>query len=168
MKRICIAALFCLSLAGCETPTLYQAAAKPEAVGFSDMRIEPGRYRVTFQGGDGAPAAQVDDYALLRAAHVAAAEGYDWFRVVDRFGQVEPPHSSSAISIGGGSGSFGRGGGVGLGLGGTIPLSGGPRLSRTLEIFCGKGPRPAGPDVYDVQGVIAAIGPRATPPAGHP
>ncbi len=168
MRRSVLAALVCLSLAACETPTLYQAAAKPQAVGYSEIRIEGGRYRVTFQGGDGAPATQVADFALLRAAHLAAADGYDWFRIVDRFGQVEPPHSSSAISIGGGSGSFGRGGGVGLGLGGTIPLSGGPRVSRTLEIFCGKGARPAGPDVYDTQGVIASIGPRATPAAAHP
>jgi hypothetical protein len=42
MKRILIAAL-ALSLAACATaPTLYQPAVGPQAVGYSDYRIEPG------------------------------------------------------------------------------------------------------------------------------
>ena len=40
-------------------PTLYQAAAGPQAVGYSEYRIEPGRYRITFRGGPGAPPEQV-------------------------------------------------------------------------------------------------------------
>jgi hypothetical protein len=163
MNRLIATLALCAVLAGCETATLYQPSVRPDAVGYSDLRIEPGRYRVTFQGGGGAPAAQVEDYTLLRAAQVAVRDGYDWFRVVGREGETAPPRSSSAISIGGGSGSFGHGGDVGVGVGTTFDLSGGPRLSRTLEIICGHGPRPPEGDVYDARGVIATIGPRAGP-----
>jgi hypothetical protein len=163
MKPI-VAALFCLGLAACETPTLYQAAARPDAMGYSEYRIEPGRYRVTFQGGDGAPARQLEDYAMRRAAEIAVHDGYDWFQIVDRAGEARPPHSSSAISIGGGSGGFEEGGGVGVGLGAAFPLSGGPRITRSLEIFCGRGPRPPGGNVYDARAVLASL----TPPPGPP
>lgn len=155
------AILICLVLAGCETATLYQAAPREGAVGYSESRIETGRYRVTFRGGDGAPAGQVEDYVMLRAAQVAVRDGYEWFRIVGREGAAAPPRSNSAISIGGGSGSFGRGGGVGLGLGTSFSLSGGQRLERSLEIFCGKGERPPGGDVYVARGVIASLSPRA-------
>ena len=66
--RLGAAALLALTLAGCETATVYQPALRPGAVGYSDYRIEPGRYRINFQGGDGAPAGQIRDYVLLRAA----------------------------------------------------------------------------------------------------
>ena len=36
-------------------PTLYGPAVRPDAVGFSEYRIEPGRVRITFRGGPGAP-----------------------------------------------------------------------------------------------------------------
>jgi hypothetical protein len=155
--RPIVAALFCFGLAACATPTHYVAAARPDSVGYSEVRIEPGRYRVTFQGGDGAPAGQVEDYAMRRAAEIALRDGYDWFQVVDRSGGAAPPRSSSAFSIGGGSGGYGRGGGVGVGLGASFPLSGGPRITRSLEIFCGRGPRPMGGDTYDARGVLASL-----------
>jgi hypothetical protein len=157
---------FLLALASCETPTVYQPAPGPSAIGYSEQRIEPGRYRVTFRGGAGAPAAEVDDYALLRAAELALRGGYDWFRVTGRSGEVRAG-GGGALSIGGGSAEFGRGVGVGVGLGTTIPLGGGPALTRTLEIQLGRGARPDEPDVYDARGVQTAIGERlsAAPPA---
>jgi hypothetical protein len=155
--RAIVAALLCLGLAACETPTHYEAAARPDAVGYSEIRIEPGRYRVTFQGGDGASADQVEDYVMRRAAEIAVRDGYDWFQVVDRSGETRPPHASSAISIGGGSAGYGHGGGVGVGLGAAIPLSGGPRITRSLEIYCSGGPRPAGGNIYDARGVLESL-----------
>ena len=168
MKRLAISAFALAALSACETPTVYQEATRPNAVGYSEQRIEPGRYRVTFQGGGGAPAQQVEDYALLRAAQVTLRDGFDWFRVVDRSGFAAPPRSGSSLSIGGGSGSFGRGGGVGLGLGTSFDLSGGPAVTRSIEILAGRGPAPQGPDTYDARGVIGNLGPRAAPPpASH-
>jgi hypothetical protein len=161
MKRLILPALAALTLSACATaPTYFQPASGPQAVGFSEMRIEPGRYRVTFQGGPGAPAAQVQDYALLRAANLALADGYDWFWVVDRAIR-QNGYSGSSLSVGFGGMSFGRHSATAVGVGTGVPLSGGASLVTTLEVLMGKGPKPAGDDVYDARGVQHAIGGRA-------
>jgi hypothetical protein len=160
MKRLILPALAALTLGACATePTHFQPSNGPQAVGFSEMRIEPGRYRVTFQGGPGAPPAQVQDYALLRAANLALADGYDWFRITDR-SMRQNGYSGSSLSVGVGGMSFGRHSAVGGGVSTGVPLSGGPSLVTTIEVMMGKGPKPADGDVYDARGVQKAIGAR--------
>lgn len=168
MKRLLIAACASLALTACATtPTVYQPAGRT-AVGFTDYRIESGRYRVTFNGGPGAPLSQVADFALLRAAEVAVADGYDWFRVVDRQDSSNgASNGGPRVSLGGGGsnwdGGYRRGGyrgtgsSVGLGAGVSFDLSGGPAYSRTIEVLAGKGPKP-GDDVYDARDVIRVVG----------
>ena len=90
-------------------------------MGYSDYRIEPGRYRITFQGADGAPAGQIRDYVMLRAAQVTLRDGYDWFRISDREGYVAPPRTRSSVSFGIGGFNFGRGGGFGGGVSTAVP-----------------------------------------------
>lgn len=155
-----IPALAALSLAACATaPTLYQPAAKPDAIGYSDYRIEPGRYRITFRGGPGVGPQRVMDLALVRAADLALADGYDWFRVTDRF--VEGlPDRGPRIGLGMGGGDYGRRSGVGVGLGTSFSLGGGPASSATLEVMMGKGARPPGPDVYDAKALRENLGAR--------
>jgi hypothetical protein len=166
MKRALFATLATLALAACATePTRYQPAASPHAVGFTEMRIEPGRYRIVFQGGPGAPMEQVSDYALLHAADLALSQGYDWFRVIDRETH-ETGYSGSSLSFGVGGASFGHHSATGVGVSSGIPLGGGVSLATTMEVLMGKGPRPAGEDVYDARGVRATVGPRAGAPAG--
>jgi hypothetical protein len=161
MRRVLFAMASALSLAGCATaPTRYQPAAGPSAVGYSELRIEPGRYRITFQGGPGAPPAQVQDYALLRAADLALAQGYDWFEVTGRTVQ-ETGYSGSSVSFGVGGATFGRHSATGVGVSSGLPLSGGASLAASLEVLMGRGPRPPGPEVYDARGVRGSIGPRA-------
>src|SRR4051812_33070940 len=158
MKRLILPALAALTLSACATePTTYQPAAGRSGVGFSEMRIEPGRYRVTFQGGPGAPPAQVEDYALLHAADLALAGGYDWFRVTDRMTR-QNGYSGASLSLGFGGASYGRNSAAGVGVGaGGIPLGGGPALVTTIEVLMGKGPRPNDPDVYDARGVQRSL-----------
>lgn len=161
MNRQILPLLAALALSACATqPTRFQPVSGPSAVGFSEMRIEPGRYRVTFQGGPGAPAAQVQDYALLRAADLTVANGYDWFRVTERTTR-QNGYSGSSLSVGVGGMSFGRHSATGVGVGTGIPLGGGPALVATLEVLMGKGPKPADGDVYDAKGVQRAIRARA-------
>jgi hypothetical protein len=161
MKRLilpALCALCALSLAACATaPTIYQPAVGPRAVGFSEYRIEPGRYRITFRGGPGAPVAQVSDYALRRAADLALADGYDWFRISERFIEGQPDRGPR-MSLGLGGADFGRRSSVGVGLGTSFNLGGGPSVSSTIEVVMGKGPRPPGLDVYDARGVQRSIG----------
>ena len=159
MKRLILPALAALTLSACATaPTHFQPAGAPGAVGFSEVRLEPGRYRVTFQGGPGAPVAQVQDFALLRAANLALAEGYDWFRITDRITH-QNGYSGSSLSFGVGGASFGSHSAAGVGVG--VPLGGGPAMITTMEVWMGKGPRPPEGDVYDARGVQQAIGAHA-------
>lgn len=161
MPRVLLAAAAALSLAACASaPTHYQPAAGPSAIGYSELRLEPGRYRVTFQGGPGAPPAQVQDYALLRAADLALAEGYDWFRVTDRSLQ-QTGYGGSSFSFGIGGATFGSHSAAGVGVSSGVPISGGASLAASLEVLMGRGPAPSGPDVYDARGVRASIGARA-------
>jgi len=164
MKRVLIIAAASLSLAACATPTVYApSTGAPSSVGFTDYRIETGRYRVSYTGGGGAPMAQVADYALLRAAEVALRDGYDWFRVIersDRTIRAGGPGGGPRMSVGVGSGGGGwrRRGGVSVGVGTSFDLSGGPALSRTLEVMAGKGPVPKDRDVYDARDIVRVIG----------
>ena len=161
MKRLVLPALAALSLSACATePTRFAPAAGPRAVGFSEMRVEPGRYRVSFNGGPGAPPAQVEDYALLRAANLAISDGYDWFRVTERVTR-QTGYAGSSLSIGIGGMNFGRRSAVGGGVSTGVPLGGGPSLSTTLEILMGRGAKPPEGDIYDARGVQRTIGPRA-------
>jgi hypothetical protein len=164
MKRLIIAAAAAatlgLGLAGCATaPTLYQASAGPQSVGYSEYRIEPGRYRVTFRGGPGAPPQQVSDYALLRAADLALADGYDWFRVADRF-MENRPDNGPRIGLGVGSSDYGRRSSVGVGLGTSFSLGGGPAVASTIEVVMGHGERPRGQDIYDARALRQNLGQR--------
>jgi len=160
MKRLVVAAAAALSLAACATaPTLYQPAAGPQAVGYSEYRIEPGRYRVTFRGGPGAPPQQVMDYALVRAADLAISDGYDWFRVADRFTEGRPDRGPR-VGVGVGGGDYGYRSGVSLGVGTTFNLGGGPSLSTTIEVVMGRGERPRGADVYDARALRRTLGER--------
>ncbi len=151
--------LLALGLAACATPTVFAPMTRPGASGFSETRIQSDRYRVTFRGGSDAGRERVADLTLLRAAELTVDSGYDWFRVVDRYGEAAPPRGPT-LSVGGGGESFGRhsGGGVGVGIGG-IPLGGGPILSETLEIQMAKGPAPREPDAYDARDIEHSIRP---------
>ena len=160
--RLSAVALAAFTLAACETGTAYQPALRPGAMGYNDYAIEPGRYRISFQGGDGAPAGQVRDYVLLRAAQVTLRDGYDWFRISDREGYVAPPRNRGSVSIGIGGFNFGRGGGFGGGVSTAVPIGGGPQIGRSIEILTGKGPIPTD-GAYDARGVERNLGPRAAP-----
>lgn len=157
MKQGLASVAACLLLAACATPTVYGPRTSPNASGFSEMRIEADRFRVSYTGGNGASPDQVADYALLRAAEITVAQGYDWYRVVEQFTQGTAGRGPQ-MSVGGGSASFGRRSSVGVGLGTSFDLSGGPQLTRNLEIKLGRGAKPD--DAYDATDVIRTIGPR--------
>src|SRR5262245_24298088 len=77
-----IAAAF--GLAACETgPTPYQAASSSQT-GYSDLRIEADRYRITFRGNSSTSKDAVESYMLYRAAELTLQNGYDKFTVAHR------------------------------------------------------------------------------------
>jgi hypothetical protein len=153
------AALAALVLSACETPTVYAPQAGPQASGYSEMAIEHDRWRITFNGGSHANARRVDDLALLRASDVTLAQGYDWFRVVERRAEMRPS-GGPVMSLGVGGADFGRRSAVGVSGETGFDLGGGPRVSETLEILMGRGAAPKEPDVYDARDVRRTIAPR--------
>ena len=161
MKKLLLVAIASLSLAACQTtPTVYGPAAGPQAVGYSESPIEQGRWRVTFRGGPGADEHRVGDLALLRAADLTLREGYDWFRVTDRYISAAGEGSGPRVSLGVGGANFGRGSAIGVGGGLGFNLGGGPSVTGTLEILMGKGPAPHDPDVYDARQIRSTVGQR--------
>lgn len=163
MKRIVLSAICLLTVAACETPVVYAPAASPRSSGFTEQKIEADRIRVSFRGAG--PPAQINDYALLRAADLTLQEGYDWFRIVRRDQDMAPNAGRSSVSLGTGSTTFGRHSSVGFGVGlGTFDLSGGPMRTVSLEIKLGKGATPDDRDVYDARSVARSIRSRTSPP----
>ncbi|MBS0334138.1 MAG: hypothetical protein JSS35_15320, partial [Proteobacteria bacterium] len=105
----------------------------------------------------GASPAQAHDLALRRAAELALADGYDWFRVYDG-GVGFVGGNGPRIGLGLGGASFGGRSAVGGSVGTGFDLGGGPQPVATLDVVMGKGARPGGPDVYDARGVAQTLG----------
>ena len=124
------AAAAVLTLGACVTATPYQAAAGGiNSNGYSDTRIEPGKYRVGFRGNSSTDRATVENYILLRAAELTLAEGLGHFTILDEDEGSLSQFNSTSFGNGFGSG-FGGGfrGGFGGGFG-----RGGISSSRTRE-----------------------------------
>jgi hypothetical protein len=152
MRRLLPALLGLALLAGCET------TGPP--VGATDTPIEAGRYRIVFRGVSGAGGAEIEDRALLHAANLAIAQGYDWFQVMHHSGGYAGP-TSPQFSFGVGGASFGHGGGFGVGAEHTV--GGEPSYVADLEVVFGKGQK-SSVDAYDARSVVASLGPRLAPP----
>jgi hypothetical protein len=73
-------------LAACETATPYQPNIPGQAAsgGYSEIRLEPDRWRVTFAGNSLTSRETVEAYLLFRSAELTVQQGYDWFNIVDR------------------------------------------------------------------------------------
>ena len=158
MKRLLLSAVAALALGACaNTPTVYGPAASAEAMGYRSTKIEADRYRVSFRGNPDAKKPQVEDMALRRAAEITVADGYQWFRVLDRHTEQvggrdrDRPHGG--VGVGSSSGSYGSHTSVGLGL--SFDLSPDSRKYETsMEILLGKGAKPADADAYDASSVL--------------
>lgn len=68
-----------LIIVGCASQSAYKAA-KGDSSGYKDIALAQNHYRVQFKlAGQSRSAAQ--KYALMRAAELTLAQGYDWFVV---------------------------------------------------------------------------------------
>jgi hypothetical protein len=73
-----------LGLAACTTaPTPYQPATTSEH-GYSELRIENNRYRISFKGNSSTSRDTAETYMLYRAAELTLQNGYDIFTVAHR------------------------------------------------------------------------------------
>ena len=149
-----IAAAAVFALSACATLAPYGPQSGPDGQGYAEQRIESNRFRVTYNG-VGAPG-PVADMALLRAAELTRAEGYDWFEVTRRWIDGRPDSAGGlrpSVSVGAGSGRYGGYSASGVGVGVGLNFSGPSPTSTTLEVVMGRGPRPDRPNAYDARGV---------------
>ncbi len=155
MMKIAAPLTALLLLAACATSPGYgPQSAGGSSFGYTDQKIEEGRFRVAYRGRD---IAQAGDGALRRAAELTRAAGYDHFTVVSRDRDTERRNNRGpSIGIGGSTG--GRSGGLGVGV--SVPLGGTSQQSVTsrLEIVMGRGKKPDGPDSYNAADVLANLG----------
>jgi hypothetical protein len=83
-EGLAAAAIATLSLAACESgPTPYQPAVGSQP-GYSEMRIENNRYRITFEGNSSTSRDVVETYILYRAAELTQQNGFETFTVARR------------------------------------------------------------------------------------
>jgi hypothetical protein len=158
MKRLLLSALATLALGACATaPTTYVPAASPDAAGYRSTKIENDRYRVSFRGNPDLKGQQVEDFALRRAAEITVADGYQWFRIVDRrteqVGGRDRGQPRGGVGVGSSSGGYRSHTSVGLGL--SFDLSPDSRKYETsMEILLGKGTKSGDVDAYDAQSIL--------------
>ena len=152
-----------LALAGCASLAPYGPQTGAGGQGYAEQRIESNRFRVTYNG-VGAPG-PVADYALLRAAELTTAQGYDWFEVTQRWtdGRLDSAGGlRPSVSVGAGSSSYGgrygsyRSSGVGVGVG--LNFSGPSPTSTSLEVVMGNGETPDRPTAYSARSVQESLG----------
>ena len=87
LRLLVAAALGSALLGACATATPYQplgARGTGASGGFSDIRLAPDRYRVTFAGNSMTSRERVETYLLYRAAELTKERGFDGFTIVDR------------------------------------------------------------------------------------
>lgn len=119
-KSLLVAGGFALTLAACATSTPYQPATGGiNSYGYSDTRIEAGKFRVGFRGNTSTDRATVENYILLRAAELTLAEGLGHFVILDEGEGSTSNFNSTGFNNGFGRGFGFRGRGFGGGFGGT-------------------------------------------------
>jgi hypothetical protein len=153
-----------LALSACASLAPYGAQTGPGGQGYAEQRIESNRFRVTYNG-VGAPG-PVMDMALLRAAELTTAEGYDWFEVTQRWtdGRLDSaggmrPSLGVSYGAGRGSGRYGSYSTSGVGVGVGLNFSGPSPTSTMLEVVMGNGSKPDRPNAYDARSVQDGLRP---------
>ncbi len=152
MKHV-VFLLLALALAACASTATYGPSSSPGGLGYSSQQIETGRHVVSFTDAD---ASRARNLALLRAAEITLAEGRDWFEVTNAYAEAASTGRSGGptISVGGGVGSGGSSSvGLGVGLGFPLGASSSGRVTETIEIVTGAGPKPDRPNAYDARSV---------------
>ncbi|MBI2262738.1 MAG: hypothetical protein HYU62_13865 [Caulobacterales bacterium] len=159
------------ALAGCSTaPTPYRPVGVRSGVaadGYREVRLEPGRWRVVFEGNIVTSRETVETYMLYRAAELTLAEGYDWFVAVSRDTEahdtlsVRPPSPTWdpywsphwRVTRGGVWRTWPRESAVPP----PAEVSKVTAYEAMAEIVMGRGPRPADPQAYDASGVARTL-----------
>ena len=164
-EALAAAALASLGLAACESsPTPYQPGFG-SVPGYSEMRVEDNRYRISFRGNSSTSRDVVETYMLYRAAELTLQSGYDFFTVAHR----ETDRDVRIRSYGGygpywGYPYYWRGGwwdpywGAWGGWGGGASFSTSTSYDGNIEMLMGRGPKGDDPNAFDAREVTQNLG----------
>ena len=76
----CAAALTVILLAACAAePPYYGPKQSGDSVGYTDLRLDANRFRVTYSGNSATGRETVENFLLMRAAQVTLQSGYSHF-----------------------------------------------------------------------------------------
>lgn len=95
-----VAAVCLLGLGACASTPGYVPADDPDDFGHYSTRLDDNRYRIVYNGGRSTGLNTTRDYALMRAAELTLADGYDWFEVVDRETVTVTDHGNRGPEMG--------------------------------------------------------------------
>lgn len=165
MKYFILTAAAAFTLTACATgPTAY-GPSDGRSLGFENSQIEKDRFHISYTGRS---EAEARDFALLRAAEIADAEGYSHFKVlggnVSSNGGGSP--ISSRIGIGIGSGGFGYGRrrtrtnvNLGIGIHDVARALEGSKVTESIEVILKRSAGADDPSIYDAKSVLESIRP---------
>lgn len=163
-----LAAVAVLGLAACASTPEYVPADDADDFGHYSTPLGDDRYRIVYNGGRSTGPNATRDYALMRAAELTLADGYDWFEVVDRETvtiREREPQAGAAVERGyyveRSCGLLGCSQSVRPWTATRIDMEvdrSGTKHSHVLEIVMGKGEIPEdGGNYYDAGTVAAAL-----------
>jgi len=176
LKPVLLAVTAALALSACATATPYGPAGQGSRYGYSDMRVDADRFRVSFAGNSVTSREQVEMSLLLRAAEVTLESGHDWFATVNRATDRDVRYSASPDPFyydryrpyWGPSWRYYRRGAWSSWrdpFGPSMDVREIDRYEATAEIVVGRGAKPAGdPNAFDAREVIDNLGPRVPRP----
>ena len=172
LKPVLLAMTAALALSACATATPAGPAGEGSRYGYSDMRVDADRFRVSFAGNSVTSREQVEMGLLLRAAEVTLESGHDWFATVNRATDRDVRYSASPdpfyydrySPFWGPSWRYYRRGYWSPWrdpFGPDMDFREIDRYEATAEIVVGNGSKPAGdPNAFDAREVIQNLGPR--------
>ena len=172
LKPVLLAMTAALALSACATATPYGPAGQGSRYGYSDMRVDADRFRVSFAGNSVTSREQVEMGLLLRASEVTLESGHDWFATVNRAtdrdvryaGAPDPFYYDRYRPFWGPSWRYYRRGYWSPWsdpFGPSMDIREIERYEATAEIVVGNGPKPAGdPNAFDAREVVQNLGPR--------
>ena len=168
------------ALAACQTATPYQPFKTGVASGgYSELKLEQDRWRVTFSGNSMTSRTTVENYLLYRAAELTRAQGYDWFETIDR--QTDKQTQTYAEPLG--LYSYGwrpswRYYGGGFGWRSWDPYRGGrfwadqidvrtvTQYEASAEVIMRRGPKPSGEQrAFDAREILANLASKIAKPS---
>ncbi|MEP3891201.1 MAG: hypothetical protein ABJN69_12135 [Hellea sp.] len=166
MKRVILTVTAALALTACATGPSAYGPSDGRSMGFENTQIEKDRFRIAYTG---RTEGEARDFALLRAAEIAIAEGYTHFKVLggntSSNGGGAPVSSRIGVGIGSGGYGFGRGRGartnvnLGIGVHDVARAMQGSQVTESIEVIL-KSSGSSDPSVYDAKSVQNSIRPQ--------